>query len=129
MLRDVRRQRAQEPKRAGAALVEALVVSCTTLIFFAGVWFMHDIVHQKSVALRAARHQAWAATRFDCGERSVVATDSQTVTVPIPMRVANGGGTTMSAAARTEMACNVQPRNEDTPIAALLSMLDLGSVF
>lgn len=115
--------------RTGAALVEAIVVSCMTLVFFAGTWFMHDIVHQKSVALRAARYQAWAATRFNCGDRSVVGADSQTVTVPVPMRVANGGGATMSAAARTEMACNVKPRNEDTPIAALLSMLDLGSVF
>jgi len=110
-------------------MVEALVVSTVTLIFFAGTWFMHDVVQQKTVALRRARHAAWAATRFHCGSRSVTGEDSQTVAVPVPLRAANGGGATMSAGARTEMACNVEPRDEDTPIAALLSVLDLGSVF
>jgi hypothetical protein len=128
MQRGVRSRRAHSRRRAGAALVEAVVVSVLTLIFFAGTWFMHDVVHQKTVALRAARHQAWAATRFQCDSPSVTGSDSQTVTVPVPLRAASGVGT-MSADARTEMACNVEPRKDDTPIAALLSVLDLGSVF
>jgi hypothetical protein len=116
-------QAAHHGKR-GVALMEALIVASVTSLFFGATWFFHELNHRKESTLQTARYQAWAATRFSCEGTSVSAQPSHTVGVPGVLQRA-GTPESMAVSSRTEMACNVKPRPEDTVLSAFSSFADL----
>lgn len=118
----MRRMPTQRERRRGAALIEGLIAVSTILLFFAATLFFHDLFLNKGRTLRAARYQAWTATRPGC-DHVIDGHESREVELPSTLRV--HGQRTLSVASATSMQCNAEPKEGDDMLSALSSIITL----
>ncbi|MDD9966741.1 MAG: pilus assembly protein [Myxococcales bacterium] len=113
-------------KRHGAALVEALIAAAMIIVLFAGIWFFHSMYDARTTALRAARFQAWSATRPGCSG-TITREVRDTIIIPQPALFGQRGEGRMDLRGNAAMYCNEEPIPEDDLVAAVQKFLDTGA--
>lgn len=111
-------RRRRRRRRAGIALTESLIVTTVMIAFFSGIWFLHGLHDRKGDTLRAARYQAWTATRPGCSG-SVQGHEARTMRVPFGSSTGPEQPRELSVTSATQMRCNERPNPSDDVISVI----------